>query len=48
MPMLRKLKKKDPTFESEQAFKDLMKAYTHDSCYYKIGLRFNQGRFNDI
>ena len=46
--MLEQLQKEDPTFESIKAFQHLVKVYTHNSCYYKLGLRFNQGRFTDV
>ena len=46
--MLEQLQKEDPSFESIKAFQHLVKVYTHNSCYYKLGLRFNQGRFTDV
>ena len=39
-PILEKLKKSDPTLSSEQAYKDLVKVYTNDCLYYKLGLKF--------
>ena len=38
---LKKVAKNDKSFMTEAALKALMKAYTAQACYYKIGLRFN-------
>ena len=46
--LFQKLAKSDPDLKTEEAFKAMLKVYTHDSTFYNIGLRFQIGNFCDI
>ena len=46
--LFEKLAKIDPDLRTEEAFKAMLKAYTHDSTYYHTGLQFQKGNFCDI
>ena len=48
VPLLEELEKSDPYLSTEIALKAMLKMYTCEACYYKLGLAHNNCRFKDV